>query len=88
MKKLIQKIRLIVSIWSVRQQMRASEILLDAIDTQINSVNGQFELIKEFVDCPEMMEKIRTLREDRRTHAETIELYRHRMQLFWKMLRA
>lgn len=88
MKKLIKKIRLLVNLWSIRQQMRASEILLDSIDTQINSVNSQFELIKEFVDCPNMVDKIRALREDRRTHAETIELYRHRMRLLWKMLRA
>lgn len=88
MKKLIQKLRVLVNLWSIRQQMRASELLLDSIDTEITSVNAQLELFKEFVDYSITAEKIRALREDRRTHAETIELYRHRMRLLWKMLRA
>lgn len=84
MKKFVKKIRLIINIWSIKQQLRVSEILLDSIDREIESANAKFELLKEFVDRPEVFNTIITLREDRRALAETVEFYRRRMQFLWK----
>jgi cob(I)alamin adenosyltransferase len=80
MKKFLKKVRLLINLWSIRQQIRITETMLDHIEKDISCVSKMVELIQDFIPNSRASKKLAKLEAVRKTHVETLGIYRNQAQ--------